>query len=483
MNENLGRRAIRGLSWSVGGQLATTAITFLNIAILGRLVSPSDFGTVAIVTSIVGVGEIARDFGLTNATIQATSLSPSERNNLFWINALLGTIIACIFWSLATPIGVVFDNESLVNVTKMLSIGLFLNGLATQPRADLIRSIRLRPVAIIDIIGVTVGLVISVAMAAKGYGYWAIVGMQLGRAVTTTLGAMVATRFVPVLPDRRVSVRHFAYFGIQLFGAQLVTYISRNFDRLLIGHSIGPQSLGYYSRGYDYAFMPTSRLAAPLGSVVIPTLSRLRDDETRYNSYLVRIMKAFMLGTSFLYAGAIVFADIIIRMVLGPGWEGAITPFRILCVAGLADTASWVIYWVFVTKQIPGSLLRFYLMAHAFLILGVLATISLGPHAVAWAVSIWSILLLPTGIWWISRTEAISSRDLIGTGLRIFSVFGTITLVGLQLRVVLSPQSSILDAICTIGVMALTSTLLFILNPKIRQDIRQTIAILQMLRH
>src|SRR5690606_2656049 len=133
----------------------------------------------AIVLVVVGVGEIFRDFGLTSASIQAPTLSPGQRDNLFWINAAIGALLSLALFMLAQPLAALTSQPEIAGMTHWLSALFLLNGLATQHRANLMRELRFRPLAIIDVTAAASALAVAIIAAMAGAGYWALVMQQL----------------------------------------------------------------------------------------------------------------------------------------------------------------------------------------------------------------------------------------------------------------------------------------------------------------
>src|SRR5829696_6310068 len=136
---HLGRRAARGALVTLAGQAARIVVQLASVVILARLLDPGDYGVLAMVLAVVGVGEIFRDFGLSSAAVQAKDLTVAQRDNLFWINTAIGVVLAVLVFASAVPLAVLYDEPVLRDVTRVLAVTFVLNGLATQFRADLVR--------------------------------------------------------------------------------------------------------------------------------------------------------------------------------------------------------------------------------------------------------------------------------------------------------------------------------------------------------
>lgn len=141
-NEGLGRFAARGALSTVAGQVIRLAVQLVGVVILARLLGPTDYGLIAMVVAIVGVGEVLRDFGLSSAVMRAESLSVTQRNNLFWINTLIGAVLTIAIILLSNPIADLYGQPELVGICIAISFTFLLNGMATQYRAGLARNLK-----------------------------------------------------------------------------------------------------------------------------------------------------------------------------------------------------------------------------------------------------------------------------------------------------------------------------------------------------
>ncbi|MET0863732.1 MAG: oligosaccharide flippase family protein, partial [Nakamurella sp.] len=211
--------ASRGALVTLGGQAVRVIVQLAGIVILARLLGPSDYGLVAMVTVIVGVGEVFRDFGLSSAAIQAKVLTRQQKDNLFWINVGIGLVLTLLVCALAAPIAHFYDDARLQPLTYALSLTFLLNGLSTQFRADLARHLRFFRLTLADQVGLAVALVAAVLLAANGAGYWALVVQQVGQALVILVMLVCTTGWLPRGMHRGAGMRPFISYGSNVFGA------------------------------------------------------------------------------------------------------------------------------------------------------------------------------------------------------------------------------------------------------------------------
>lgn len=451
--------------------MLSLAIQILTISILGRLLDPGDFGTVAMVTAIVGVGELVRDFGLGTAAVQAPTLSHGERSNLFWLNTLIGGAMGLLFFVFADAVARFYEQPNLTIITQVLALTFLLNGLATQPRANLIRDMRQRAVAMGETLSAIIALIVGISMAFYGLGFWAIVGMQLSRATTRMLLTFALSGFVPALPSRQVAIGPFLRFGVGLLGAKTLNYVSKNVDNVLIGRSLGAVPLGFYSRAYQLAFMPISQLSEPLSRVAFPTLSKLHDDDQKFSVFLTRAQSMLLLVAATGYTVAVVYADVIIYLALGSGWESSVPIFRILSIAGVFEAAHQVTYWMFVSKGNTARHFQFALLTRPILIIAILIAVPYGLIEVAFAFLAWIIVAWPIGLYWACIGTHVSASDVFRRACRIILSAALVGAVAAFTRFLVQKQGLTLEVAASGLAMLLSAGMVTVLSTPVRSDV------------
>mgnify|MGYP006281520885 CR=1 FL=1 len=327
-------RSVRGGAVTVASQAARFVFQLISTAVLARLLTPADFGLVAMVLAITNFAFLFRSAGLSAATVQRRDVSLDQVSNLFWINVGFGIALGAILVALAPAVAWFYDEPRLVQITMGLATMFVFYGFSTQHRAVLLRSMRFGAIAAGDISGVVSGVAAALVAAYLGAGYWSLVVMHVTTAAVTAVAAWIALRWLPSLPKRGVNIRELLGFGGRVTAFDAVNYFSRNMDNLLIGRVLGSAALGFYSRAYSLMMLPIRQLRTPLMGVGLPALSKLQDDPERYARYYSRMVQllSFVVAPVTVFLGT--YASELVRVVLGPGWESAATVFAILAPAG-----------------------------------------------------------------------------------------------------------------------------------------------------
>jgi O-antigen/teichoic acid export membrane protein len=361
-NQGLGRTAARGAAVTMTGQVARILLQVVSVVVLAKLLTPHDYGLVAMVMAIAGLADIFRDFGLSTAAVQARDLTREQRDNLFWLNSGLGAVLCAIIAAGGGLFANFYGEPDVAEIARLLAFTFLLNGIGTQYRADLSRRLRFRSLAFADIVGQLAGFGAGLGLALAGAGYWALVAQQLVQAATTLIYLGGAARWLPRRWSRDAGMGPLLRFGRNMVGMQVVGYVNGNLDSVVIGRVFGAATLGVYNRAFQLLMAPLTQIRAPTTTVALPVLSRLDDEPDKYASFVARGQVA--LGYSIVPALAIVAAaaEPVVALFLGDRWESVTPLLRILAFAGAVNLLAYVGYWVFLSRNLTGQLLRFTLV-------------------------------------------------------------------------------------------------------------------------
>ncbi|AOT02279.1 lipopolysaccharide biosynthesis protein [Arthrobacter sp. U41] len=429
MTTSTAHRAARGGLVTLAGQAIKMVLLLLNLVVLGRLLTPEDFGLVAMVTAVVGMAELVRDFGITTASIQSPTLSMIQKNNLFWINSALGLGLAVVAALLSHPLVLFYGDSRLVPITLAISSVFLINGIQAQYQVELTRSLRFKALALTDISSNAVALGAAVAAASLGAGYWSLVIMQLTSALLLLISRMFVSEWHPGMPGRNGQVRKFLRYGGNLGVAQFLNYISANAPSVLMGYAYGASALGSYSRASQIATIPVNQVFGPLTNVALTTLVRITDNSAFNRAVgIMQILLGYTasLGSSFL----VVFSAPIIHLLLGDKW-GSVSPLlQILAVGITFQAATFVSYWVFLAKDRTVSLLRYNLLTKSIVLSLTLVGGFFGVEEMVWGYTAGLILAWPISVLWL-RTMGVPSAIPLSGGLRFIGLGLVATMGGL----------------------------------------------------
>jgi PST family polysaccharide transporter len=406
------RVAIGGAFLTGIGQAARFGLQAAAIFILARLLRPSDFGITAMVFPILVFANVLQEAGLGAALIQRESLSRGELGTLFWLNSAFGLLLALILLAGAPLVAAFYGEPRLTALTSASAALVVISALGAQPISLLNRDMRYGRLAIVDTVSQAIGFTLAVGVAAVWHSYWAIWLMSAGQITSSAiigwlLGGVPPTRFAPV---RKVA--DMLAFGGHLTIFNIFNHFGRNLDNILIGWRWGDVALGYYDRAYKLLLLPLLVVSSPLQRIMVPILARTRDNAEQHRRAYLSTLQIALLLTAPLVALLVAAPANAIRVILGPGWEGAAPIFGWLGIASMLQLLTNSFGWIYISQgrarhmMLAGAASSMW-AAGAFLI-----GLPWGARGVACAYAISEFFRTPVLIWWVTREGPVCWRDI-----------------------------------------------------------------------
>lgn len=211
--EDLKSRAIRGGGVVIGAQICKFLIKFLTTVVLARLITPEDFGLIAMVAAITNFISMFNDMGLSMATVQQEEITQEQVSTLFWINLAVGAVLTALTIAIAPFVSRFYDSPRLRWITIVLASGFLIRGVSVQHQALLVRQMRYSVLAVVEVLSILVGIALGILAAFRGMSYWSLIIMQLSTAFALSLGFWVACNWRPGVPVRGAGVRSMLQYG------------------------------------------------------------------------------------------------------------------------------------------------------------------------------------------------------------------------------------------------------------------------------
>jgi O-antigen/teichoic acid export membrane protein len=383
LHADLKGRSVRGGMLTLTSQGAQFLMQTVSTIVLARLLTPADFGLVAMVSAITNMGQSFADLGLSEATIQRPEISHEQVSTLFWINVGIGCGLTALASALAPVLAWFYREPRLIHITLLMSLTFLIGGLRVQHDALLRRQMRFSALAVRDITAYAIAVPFAIILAWRGFGYWAIVALPLTLNLTQMTLSWVMARWVPGLPRRNTSVRSLIAFGGSVAASYLVFNVNRSADSILIGWHWGAGPLGLYSRAYNLLMLPVRQLGAPARSVAIPAFSRVQADPERLARYYLRTANLIMWIIAPIFGFLFVAALPVIVLTLGHRWQGAAPVFQILAIFALGQLLFESTLWLLVSRGQSQRMLKLLLMISPIIIGGYAIGLPFGIKGVA----------------------------------------------------------------------------------------------------
>ena len=409
-------RVARGMTWTLIDTWGTQVLGLIVFAVLANLLLPEDFGLVALAAVFVAFAQLLVDQGLGDALIQRPSVTRSQIDTAFWVAVATGTLLTVAGLLLAGPIANALDEPRLELILQALSLTFVMAALNSIQMALLRREMRFRSLAIRKLTAVAGGGFVGVAMALGGYGAWALVGQQLTSASISVLMLWTVSPWRPGLQVSLEDFRSLFSFGIHVVGSDILSFFSRNVDRLLIGSFLGLTALGFYAVGYRILETSQQLLVNFARRLAFPLFARLQDDVVRLRRVYARAVGAISVVILPGYIGLALVAQEAIVVIFGARWAQSGPVAAVLFLIGPVLTIQLFSGSLLNSVGHPEVTFRIRLVTTVVNVAGFLLAVFLFRDIVfiAAAFVVRGYLVLPLILWAVSRYGHVSLRDQLG---------------------------------------------------------------------
>ena len=327
----LTRQTGSGVLWNGSVVGIQTLLNVLSLAILARLLSPSDYGVIGAAQVFIQFGMTFAALGLGPTLIQSREITSSMVGTAFFLSLASGGMLAALMWLGSPVIAQIMHIPDLENVCRVLSLALIFQSVTIIANSVMARYLRFRLIAMLGLVSWSLSIfAIAIPCAFFQMGYWSLVA---GRLAEIIIYAGTVTWFAR---------SHFTYpqFDIEAFRkirrtasgyalSALSTFIAGNVDNAFVARYIGQAQLGIYSRSYLLISLPASLFGRIAEVVVFPAMSRLQDDEKRFASGYLKGIQLTAISTMPASAFLVLFAPEIVSVLLGRAWEDAVLPIQL----------------------------------------------------------------------------------------------------------------------------------------------------------
>lgn len=407
---------------NVAGRSIELVIQFAGLAILARLLTPADFGVFAMAAPFVWLIMNFGDLGLASAILQQRDLNEGQASAVFRVNLWAGLAFAGLFLAGSPLIGLFYHDPRAAHVAAALSLMFVFSGVTAVQRALLRRAFRFDALLSAQITSSVVSSTVAVILALNGAGYWALAARALADPMTYAIVIWSLARWVPGRAEWDQTTKFLLRYGRYTLGAVGLYSIGRQADSVLIGWRFGSVELGLYALAMRFFFLPVDQLSSPLGHVMIPALSRLRDDPDRLKRWYSNLLR-FVTFVAFPPLFSLVLcADDVVYFVAGPQWGKAADIVRVLAPACTLYVAYATIDWLMRSRGQAERSLRWTAISTATYLVCFILGLPWGPIGVAAGLGAANAMLFLPGFIYATRGTSIRLADVLTAMLPSFAL-------------------------------------------------------------
>lgn len=409
---SLRQSATSGVRWSLFSQGGQQLIQVVTTAILAHLLSPSDFGLVAMAMVVIGFVSLFKDLGTSAAVIQRKNLSAALLSSVYWTNVAFGLFAMFVVYGLA-PLAAIFYRElRIIPLLRVLSITLFVSALGILHQALLERDLAFHTLSKMEISSAAFGSIIGIGSALLGAGVWSMVYQSLAVTMATTTLLWLCTPWRPRMIFAWTEVKSISTYSLSLTGFNIFNYFARNADYILIGRFLGARDLGYYTLAYRLMLYPLQSISGAIGRVMFPAYSHMQDDDAMIRRAYLNAAGAIALITFPMMLGLIALSELFILTVFGSQWVAVIVLLMILAPVGLVQSIGTTVGAIYQAKGRTDWMLRWGIGAGLLVMLAFVIGLRWGIVGVATAYAVISLILTYPGFAIPFRLINLPVRDL-----------------------------------------------------------------------
>lgn len=410
MSESLGHKAVSGAIWAAIDRVGSMILQFVVNLVLARLLTPSDFGAIGMLTIFIAVSMTLVDGGFASALIQRKESDQTDFSTIFYWNVGVSVLFYGIIFLISPWIATFYKMDQLSNILKVLGLMIILNGILSVQIAKLQKDIQFKSLAAVNIVSYGLGAILGIIMAFTGYGVWSLVGLNLFSTFTKIIIFYIITRWHPSLVFSCESFKRLFSFGGYLLCANLLQTGCQNAQGLIIGKQFSAGQLGFYTQADKLNAVTSDSLPRIIIQVMYPIYSQLQDQrEKLVNTVLMNLrVVAFIIFP--LLSCLILTAEPIIAFLYGEKWLPAAPFFQILCVGGICTCLTNINYYA--VAAVGQSKALFWWSFYKW---GVLLALLIGTSFISMKALVWGITISHFNIFMVNT---LLSRKYVGIGLR-----------------------------------------------------------------
>ena len=466
-------RTVRGGAVTLGSQAAKLVIHVGSTAVLARLLTPEDYGLVAMVTALLGFTTLFRDLGLSIATIQRERITHEDVSGLFWINIMTGLALMLMIVACAPLIAWFYGRPHLLWVTFAYAGIIPITSLGSQHQALLQRSMRYGSLAVRDIVSLIAGVAAGITSGYLGLGYWALVVMQATTSVVAVIALWWQSGWRPGPLRWSKRLLSFLRFGGAVTLQNILRFIVSGLDSVLLGYFFGAGDLGIYNRARSLLVRPLEQFMPSAMNVATSAFSRLASDSVRFERSALRLLAIVACVGGWVVALVMGTAPWIVALLLGAQWNEVVPILTVLALFAFVSPSASILGTLLVVHGQPGRLVRWRVLSAPITAVALVAGLPWGPVGVGTTMALAGLLVrAPLFFWYAGRSLGIPAGRLFGSVLHYVFAGLLAAFVLMQIRGAWSPESPFVG----LASYAALGTLLYVALVLCRQEGRAVVA-------
>ena len=323
---------LSNLIWRFLERTGAQLVTFVVAVVLSRILSPEEYGIIALITVFINILNVFVDSGLGTALIQKKDADAVDFSTVFYANVVFCLVLYALFFAFAPFLAFFYKNAGLTPVIRVLGITILISGVKNIQQAYVSKTLQFKKFFFATLIGTISAAFIGISLAYQGYGVWALVVQQISNLFIDTVILWVTVRWKPNLVFSFNRLKTLLSFGWKMLVSALLDTTYTNLRQLIIGKKYSPQELAFYDKGNLFPSAVVSNLNSSINSVLLPVMASEQDDKIRIKQMTRRAIKTSTYCIAPLVMGLSACASPIVKVLLTEKWLPCVPFMRIFCV-------------------------------------------------------------------------------------------------------------------------------------------------------
>ena len=333
MGDGLKERTAKGLMWGALNSLTTQLLSVVIGIVLGRLLSPSEYGMVGMLAVFTAIAGSLQESGFTAALTNLKEATSRDYNAVFWFSTLMSLVLYAVLFLCAPLIARFFYQPELIALSRLVFASMLMAGVGTAHAAYMFRNMMNRERAIINLVALVGCGLVGITLALRGYSYWSLAWQQFAYITLVDAGRLFFVRWRPTLSIDLRPIRQMFAFSSKLLVTDLIVKANNNLLSFFLGRLFTADAVGNYTQASKWNQMGHSFITGTISQVAQPVLASIRDEQDRQRRAFRKMLRfTAMLSMPAMFGLGLV-ADFIV-LLLGDHWADSVTLLQILCVSG-----------------------------------------------------------------------------------------------------------------------------------------------------
>lgn len=332
---SLKKQTLSGIFWTFTDTFVLRGLSFIASVILARLLGPTEFGLVGMISVFIALGNSFVDSGLSASLIRTKNADEEDYATVFYLNLALSVFVYGIFYFIAPLIAAFFEQEILELIVRVYCLTFIISAFSAVQLAMLNKRMKFKQIMKCKVPGTILGVLVGICMGYAGFGVWSIVCMFMCTQLGTSLMLWLTSTWTPSLVFSKKKLKYHYNFGYKLMLSGLIDTFYKNVYKLIIGKFFSVQELGYYERAHSFNNQSVMMFTSIISKVTYPLLSKIQDQKERIAVVYRQLIQFSFFIIAPMMLGAAAMAKPLFLLILGEQWLPAVPFFQILCFSGI----------------------------------------------------------------------------------------------------------------------------------------------------